>query len=104
MKPEAWRPGAVDAIATRSADGRRIVIKAVNYEAQPNTLLVRLQGSTVPERAAVRVYTLAAGLTDSPSLQEPRKIHPVETALPYARTLTIELKPHSVGVVAIVAD
>ena len=47
MKPEAWRPGALDAIATRSADGRRIVIKAVNYEAQPNTLLVRLQGSAV---------------------------------------------------------
>ena len=45
MKPEAWRPGALDAIATRSTDGRRIVIKVVNYEAQPNTLLVRLQGS-----------------------------------------------------------
>ena len=31
MKPEAWQPGTVDAIATASADGRRIVIKAVNY-------------------------------------------------------------------------
>jgi alpha-N-arabinofuranosidase len=29
MKPEGWQPGAVDAIATASADGRRIVIKAV---------------------------------------------------------------------------
>ncbi len=44
MKPEDWRPGSVDAIATRSADGRRIVIKAVNYEGQRNTLYVRLQG------------------------------------------------------------
>ena len=33
MKPEDWLPGTVDAIATASADGRRIVIKAVNYEA-----------------------------------------------------------------------
>ena len=32
MKPEDWMPGTVDAIATASADGRRIVIKAVNYE------------------------------------------------------------------------
>jgi alpha-N-arabinofuranosidase len=99
MKPEAWRPGALDAIATRSTDGRRIVIKAVNYEAQSNTLLVRLQGSAVPEKAAVRAYTLTAGLTDAPSMEQPGKIHPVETTVPYARTLTIEMKPHSVAVV-----
>src|SRR5205085_9271531 len=49
MKPEAWRPGAVDAIATASADRRRIVIKAVNYQAERNSLLVRLRGTTVPE-------------------------------------------------------
>src|SRR5450631_4544512 len=67
MKPEAWRPGTLDAIATGSADGRRIVIKAVNYDEQRNTLLVRLQGSMVPERATVKVYTLNAGLTDAPS-------------------------------------
>ena len=35
MKPEDWTPGTVDAIATGSADGRRIVIKAVNYEGSP---------------------------------------------------------------------
>ncbi len=104
MKPEAWRPGALDAIATHSADGRRIVIKAVNYEAQANTLLVRLQGSAVPEKATVKVYTLTAGLTDAPSMEQPRKIHPVETTVPYARTLTIEMKPHSVAVIEIVAD
>ena len=34
MKPEDWQPGTVDAIATASADGRRIVIKAVNYQRQ----------------------------------------------------------------------
>ncbi len=33
IKPEEWLPGSVDAIATASADGRRIVIKAVNYRA-----------------------------------------------------------------------
>jgi alpha-L-arabinofuranosidase len=104
MKPEAWRPGTLDAIATGSADGRRIVIKAVNYDEQRNTLLVRLQGSMVPERATVKVYTLNAGLTDAPSMEHPDKIQPVETTLPFARNLTIELQPHTVGVVEITGD
>src|SRR5947199_3616603 len=43
MKPEGWQPGTVEAIATGSADGRRIVIKAVNYEARRNALLVRIE-------------------------------------------------------------
>ena len=104
MKPEAWRPGTLDAIATGSADGRRIVIKAVNYEGQPNTLLVRLQGSAVPEKAVVKAWTLTAGLTDAPSMEHPDTIQPVETTLPYARNLTIELPPYAVSVVEIVAD
>ena len=49
MKPEEWRQGTVDAVATASADGRRIVIKAVNYEGRRNTLLARLQGAGAPE-------------------------------------------------------
>ncbi len=104
MKPEAWRPGTLDAIATGSADGRRIVVKAVNYDGQPNTLLVRLQGSAVPEKAAVKACFLSAGLTDAPSMEHPDKIQPVETTLPYARNLTIELPPYAVSVVEIAAD
>jgi alpha-N-arabinofuranosidase len=103
MKPEDWEPGTVDAIATGSADGRRIVIKAVNYEARPNTLLFRLQGSAVPEDATVRVHTLTAGLTDAPSLEEPDRIQPSEQTMPYARDLTIELGPHTVAVVEVSA-
>jgi alpha-L-arabinofuranosidase len=104
MKPEAWQPGTLDAIATGSADGRRIVIKSVNYDEQRNTLLVRLQGSTVPARATVKAYTLNAGLTDAPSMEQPDKIQPVQTTLPFARNLTIELPPHTVSVVEITAD
>jgi hypothetical protein len=91
----------VDALRTLKPP---FIRKAVNYEAQPNTLLVRLRGSAVPEKATVRAYTLTAGLTDAPSLEQPRKIHPVETTLPHARTLTSEMRPYSVGVVEIVAD
>jgi alpha-L-arabinofuranosidase len=101
MKPEGWQPGAVDAIATASADGRRIVIKAVNYQAQANTLLVRLQGSAVPERASATLHTITAGLTDAASLGQPDAIAPVARSLNYAKDLTIELNPHSVAVVEI---
>jgi alpha-N-arabinofuranosidase len=104
MKPAGWTPGTLDAIATGSADGRRIVVKVVNYDGAPNTLLVRLQGSTVPEKATVKMFTLNAELDDAPSMEHPDKIKPVETSLPFARNLTIELQPYTVGVVEIVAD
>jgi hypothetical protein len=72
MKPEEWLPGSVDAIATASADGRRIVIKAVNYLPERSTLLVRLQGKSVPEKAVATSHTINAGLTDSASLEHLR--------------------------------
>ena len=101
MKPEGWQRGAVDAIATASADGRRIVIKAVNYQAHANTLLVRLQGSAAPERASATLHTITAGLTDAASLEQPDVIVPVARSLNYTKDLTIELNPHSVAVVEI---
>jgi alpha-N-arabinofuranosidase len=104
MKPQAWKTGTFDAIATGSVDGRRIVVKADNYEGQPNILLVRLQGSALPEKAAVQTYTLSAGLADAASIERPDKIRPVETTLPYSRNLTIELPPYAVSVIEIVAN
>jgi len=103
MKPEAWQPGTVDAIATASATGRRFVIKAVNYEGESNTLVVRLNGSKAPINAAVTVSTISAGLNDAASLEQPNKIAPVERTMPYARVLTIDLAPYTVAVVEIAA-
>jgi alpha-L-arabinofuranosidase len=101
MKPESWRPGAVDAIATASADARRIVIKAVNYEPTRNTLLVRLQGANVPEKAAATLHTIGAGLRDAASLEHPNAIAPVSRSIAYAKDLTVDLAPYSVAVVEI---
>jgi alpha-L-arabinofuranosidase len=103
MIPQGWTPGAVDAIATASADGRRIVIKAVNYGEQRNTLLVRIQGASAPEKAAATLYTLRAGLLDSASLDHPDAIVPVSRALNYARDLTLDLDPYTVSVAEIEA-
>jgi alpha-L-arabinofuranosidase len=104
MIPQGWTPGAVDAIATASADGRRMVIKAVNYEAQRNTLLVRLQGIKVPAKAAATLYTLSAPLTDSASLERPAAIAPVSRPLNYTKDLTLDLDPYSVCVLEIQAS
>jgi alpha-N-arabinofuranosidase len=101
MKPEAWQPGTVDAIATASLDWRRIVVKAVNYSGRANTLLVHLQGSRVPTAAAVKVYTITAGLHDAASLDQPDRIRPVERTVEYSPDLTIDLEPYTVAAVEI---
>jgi alpha-L-arabinofuranosidase len=93
----------VDAIATASADGRRIVVKAVNYSGGANTLLVHLQGSRVPAAATVTVYTISAGLNDTASLEKPDRIAPVERTREFRRDLTIDLDPYTVAVIEISA-
>jgi alpha-N-arabinofuranosidase len=104
MKPEDWRPGAVDAVATSSADGRRIVIKAVNYEGRRNALLVRLQGADVPAKASATLYAVSAAPTAAASLERPDAIAPVSRALNYSKNLTLDLDPYSVAVVEIRAE
>jgi len=104
MKPEDWAPGTVDAIATGSADGERIVVKAVNYTGEGHTLLVRLQGSGVPGQATVSVHTVSAGLNEAPSLGDPDSIAPATRSMPYTRDLTVELDPYTVAVVEITAE
>jgi alpha-N-arabinofuranosidase len=101
MKPQAWTPGTVDAVATASADGKRIVIKAVNYEGKRNTLLARLRGASAPASATMKIYSLRAGLTDEPSMEQPDKIKTVETSRAYSQDLAIELEPYSVSVIEI---
>jgi alpha-N-arabinofuranosidase len=104
MKPEDWTPGTIDAIATSSADGHRIVVKAVNYSGHRNSLLVHLQGSGVPETAAARAYVLSAGLEDAASLERPDAIAPVERSLAYSRDMVLDLDPYTVAVLAIDAQ
>lgn len=103
MIPEAWTPGSLDAIATMSADGRRMVIKAVNYEGKPNVLLVRLQGAAVPAHAAATLHTIRAGLRDSASLERPNAIAPASRRFEYAREFSIDLDAYTVAVLDIQA-
>jgi alpha-N-arabinofuranosidase len=101
MKPEGWTPGTIDAIATASADGRRIVIKAVNYAAGPNTLLVKLTGALVPEKAAATLHTITAAAKATASLERPDMIAPVTRRIDYTKNLTLDLAPFTVIVLEI---
>ncbi len=101
MRTDDWMDGTVDAIATASADGRRIVIKAVNYQGRKNALLVRLQGARVPEKAAATLHSITAGLKESASLERPDAIQTVSRPLTYGKDLTVDLEPYTVAVVEI---
>ena len=103
MKPEQWLPDTVDSIAARSTDGKRIVVKAVNYNADSPTLLVRLQGADIPDRAEVKLYTVSAEPNATCSIESPDAISPVEETLPYSRDLAIPMKPYSVIVLEVTA-
>jgi alpha-N-arabinofuranosidase len=104
MKPEDWTPNTVDAIATSTADGRRIIVKAVNYDGTPHTLLTRVQGSRAPASATVNLVTLTAGLDEANSLAEPDRLRRWEAAKPYARDMAFELPPYTVAVIEIRAN
>ena len=101
MKPEDWTPNTVDAIAASTADGRRLVIKAVNYDGVQHTLLTRIQGSLAPASATVTLVTLTAGLDEANSLAAPDKLRRRETTKPYARDMAFELPPYTVAVIEI---
>jgi alpha-N-arabinofuranosidase len=91
-------------VATASADGRRIVIKAVNYRAERSTLLVRLQGTSVPDKAVAKLHTVAADLKDSASTEHPNAIAPVSRPMNYAKDFSVDLEPYAVAVVEIRAE
>jgi alpha-N-arabinofuranosidase len=102
MKPEDWQGGTIDAIATKSGDGKRIVIKAVNYKGVANTLLVRLQGAAIASNATIKTYTMHAALNDMPSMQHPDAIKPVEGSMSFAKDMSFKMEPFSVLVVEVV--
>jgi alpha-L-arabinofuranosidase len=99
--PTEWQQGAMDAIATASSDGNRIVLKAANYSPRGNTLLVRLEGKSLPQRASVKVNTIAAQPSTMASLESPDVFLPVSRSIEYAHTFSIPVDAYSVAVIEI---
>ncbi|MFP5203787.1 MAG: alpha-N-arabinofuranosidase, partial [Acidobacteriota bacterium] len=76
-------------------------VKAVNYEGERNTLLVRLEGAGVPENAVVTLHTITAALTARASLEHPDAIAPVSRRLEYTRDFSVDLEPYTVAVIEV---
>ena len=103
MKPEGWQPGTVDAIATASADGRRIVVKAVNYSgntehaAHPSAGFARAGGrhsdGVHGHRRASRRGVARPARSDQAGRAD----------VDYRPDLTIDLQPYTVAVIEIQA-
>ena len=60
--------------------------------------------SAAPALSATPTGTVSLDVTDAPSMEQPNRIRPIESSLPYARNLTIEMPPGSVRVIEIVAN
>ena len=99
--PTEWQQGVMDAIATASSDGRRVVLKAVNYSSTANKLMVRLQGETLPQRANVMMHTIAAQPNTEASFENLEVFRPLTKPLEYARTFYVVMEPYSVAVIEI---
>ncbi len=59
-----------------------------HYASQRNVLLVRLQGSSIPAKAAATLHTICAAA-----------IAPKSQAIPYAHDFSVGLDPYTVAVV-----
>ena len=101
MKPGKWTPGIIDAIATTTEDRKQIVIKAVNYSGVANTLLVRLQGAAINEKATIQTIKVQAALHDAPSMEHPDAIRPIVGNVPFVKEPEFLMDPYSVLVVVI---
>jgi alpha-L-arabinofuranosidase len=91
-------PESLNVTATRSPDGRRVVIKVVNADGQAQTADLVVDG---PFRVrSVRAQRVAAALEDRNTLQEPNRITPVTVPVQKAgNRIALDLPPLSVTVV-----
>jgi hypothetical protein len=62
---------------------------------------VRLQGSSLPKRPNVNVYTIAAKPNIMASLESPNIFRPVSKSMDYAGTFSVSMNPYSVAMIEI---
>ncbi len=92
---------AVDALATRSADGRAIYIKLSNADPHHSILTsVEADGVLGPSSAQVQLLAAATPASHN-SLEHPLQVHPVLKTIPCARTCTVQLPRDSVAVITL---
>jgi alpha-L-arabinofuranosidase len=92
----------LDVTATRSDDGKTLVLKIVNLDAASHHASITLNGFSHP-RAKAQTWTLSGELTAVNTPTEPMRISPVMGFVdPKGGKFEVELKGHSYMVVRIV--
>jgi len=91
----------VDAVASRSADGRQIFIKAVNTNpASPVTTNVSLTGVLVARQAQIETVS-GDSLATSNDFTHPDAVHVAISKIVAGTSFTVTLPQHSVSVITL---
>jgi len=89
----------LDAVATRSADGKQLFIKAVNTDDEPLRATVKVGGATVLPDASVETVSGPVGASNS--FEHPDAIGISRKNIKIAENFTIELPEQSVSVIVV---
>lgn len=92
---------ALDATASRTADGKTIIIKAVNTDPK-NSLLttITIQGTTLATRAELNTVT-APSLTMANNFSQPGAVSIQKRTIAGGRSFVVTLPKHSVSVIVL---
>jgi alpha-N-arabinofuranosidase len=91
----------LDVIATRSTDGRTIVVKAINVDLErPLRTSIRIHGAPIAPTATLERLT-AASLSIANSFATPDAIHITRESIPASDSFSIELPKHSISVITL---
>ena len=94
----------IDAVVSRTADGRRVFIKAVNTDPRRALPLeVLLAGVRAKQQAHIEILN-GDGLTASNDFTHPDTVHITMTSLAAGPSFTVTLPEHSVSVVTLEVD
>jgi alpha-N-arabinofuranosidase len=91
----------VDAVVSRSADGKRIFIKAVNTDpANPITSKISLRGVAIASHAQIETLT-SDSLTTANDFSQPDAVHVTATQIVAGPSFIVTLPEHSVSVITL---
>ena len=91
----------VDAVASRSKDGREIFLKAVNTDLEhPLTVRIRVNGADLSSTAEIERVT-ADSVTAVNGFATPEAVRTTRESVPAGRDFSLDLPSHSVAVVTL---
>jgi alpha-N-arabinofuranosidase len=93
----------IDAVVSRTADGRRVFIKAVNTDPRALPLEVLLAGVRARQQAHIEILN-GDGLTASNDFTHPDTVHITMNSLAAGPSFTVTLPEHSVSVITLEVD